>query len=92
MFNISISVRHRLYWSLGCCCRPERQSKQENVSGHKFPALREADAMFATESPPDWVDGDSCHRCQASFGVLTRKVGVVGFGDAAGFGVAGFLE
>ncbi|XP_050298507.1 hepatocyte growth factor-regulated tyrosine kinase substrate isoform X2 [Anthonomus grandis grandis] len=41
--------------------------------GYKFPVLRESDAMFAADTAPDWLDGDSCHRCRVVFGILQRK-------------------
>ncbi|CAH0563464.1 unnamed protein product [Brassicogethes aeneus] len=41
--------------------------------GHKFPALRESDAMFAADSAPEWAEGDSCHRCRVQFTLITRK-------------------
>ncbi|XP_063696847.1 hepatocyte growth factor-regulated tyrosine kinase substrate [Culicoides brevitarsis] len=41
--------------------------------GHKFPELKEADAMFASDVAPEWADGECCHRCRVAFGVLQRK-------------------
>nr|XP_003708287.1 PREDICTED: hepatocyte growth factor-regulated tyrosine kinase substrate isoform X1 [Megachile rotundata]XP_012152656.1 PREDICTED: hepatocyte growth factor-regulated tyrosine kinase substrate isoform X1 [Megachile rotundata] len=43
------------------------------AEGHKFPALKESDAMFVADIAPAWVDGDVCHRCRVSFGVMQRK-------------------
>uniref|UniRef100_A0A1I7YAF0 Hepatocyte growth factor-regulated tyrosine kinase substrate n=1 Tax=Steinernema glaseri TaxID=37863 RepID=A0A1I7YAF0_9BILA len=43
------------------------------LSGVNFPAMKEADAMFLSESAPEWADGDVCFRCRAQFGILTRK-------------------
>ncbi|XP_058819184.1 hepatocyte growth factor-regulated tyrosine kinase substrate isoform X2 [Topomyia yanbarensis] len=41
--------------------------------GHKFPELKEADAMFTSENAPDWADGDVCHRCRVQFTFTQRK-------------------
>ncbi|TMS37801.1 hypothetical protein L596_004660 [Steinernema carpocapsae] len=41
--------------------------------GVDFPVLREADAMFLSESAPEWADGDVCFRCRIQFGLITRK-------------------
>lgn len=41
--------------------------------GQKFPELKEADAMFASDVAPEWADGECCHRCRVVFGVLQRK-------------------
>ena len=41
--------------------------------GFKFPALKEADAMFSASTAPQWVDGDCCSRCRVAFGVVQRK-------------------
>lgn len=43
------------------------------ADGFKFPVLKESDAMFAADSAPQWVEGDSCHRCRAAFGIMNRK-------------------
>ncbi|XP_057665948.1 hepatocyte growth factor-regulated tyrosine kinase substrate-like isoform X1 [Diorhabda carinulata] len=43
------------------------------VDGHKFPVLRESDAMFASDTAPEWADGDVCHRCRVQFNVIQRK-------------------
>ncbi|XP_029711576.2 hepatocyte growth factor-regulated tyrosine kinase substrate isoform X2 [Aedes albopictus] len=41
--------------------------------GHKFPELKEADAMFTSENAPEWADGDVCHRCRVTFSFTQRK-------------------
>ncbi|XP_055593123.1 hepatocyte growth factor-regulated tyrosine kinase substrate isoform X2 [Uranotaenia lowii] len=41
--------------------------------GHKFPELKEADAMFVSENAPDWADGENCHRCRTQFTFTNRK-------------------
>lgn len=43
-------------------------------SGHKFPVLKEADAMFSSEKAPEWKDGETCTRCRVQFGMVQRKV------------------
>lgn len=44
--------------------------KQE---GFKFPTIRESDAMFSADSAPEWMDGNSCHRCRIQFNVINRR-------------------
>ncbi|XP_055682911.1 hepatocyte growth factor-regulated tyrosine kinase substrate [Lutzomyia longipalpis] len=41
--------------------------------GHTFPELKEADAMFTSDTAPDWADGDVCHRCRVAFSFTQRK-------------------
>lgn len=41
--------------------------------GHKFPELKEADAMFTSENAPEWADGEVCHRCRVAFSFTQRK-------------------
>ncbi|XP_017759321.1 PREDICTED: hepatocyte growth factor-regulated tyrosine kinase substrate isoform X2 [Eufriesea mexicana] len=43
------------------------------TEGHKFPTLKESDAMFIAVTAPAWADGDVCHRCRVSFGMVQRK-------------------
>ncbi|BFZ17707.1 hypothetical protein BsWGS_20747 [Bradybaena similaris] len=43
------------------------------VEGFKFPALKEADAMFDAERAPSWKDGETCTRCRVQFSVMQRK-------------------
>lgn len=43
------------------------------AEGHKFPTLKESDAMFRADIAPPWVDGDVCHRCRVSFNMVQRK-------------------
>lgn len=45
--------------------------------GCKFPALKEADAMFDAEKAPSWKDGETCTRCRVQFSVMQRKVTIV---------------
>merc|ERR1712038_1897261 len=35
--------------------------------------LMEAEAMFEADTAPNWEEGDVCHRCRVSFGMLTRQ-------------------
>lgn len=41
--------------------------------GHQFPELKEADAMFTSETAPDWSDGKVCSRCRTLFSFTLRK-------------------
>lgn len=41
--------------------------------GHTFPELKEADAMFTSETAPDWSDGKVCSRCRVGFTFTQRK-------------------
>lgn len=41
--------------------------------GHAFPELKEADAMFTSETAPDWSDGKVCSRCRVGFSFRQRK-------------------
>ncbi|XP_062545837.1 hepatocyte growth factor-regulated tyrosine kinase substrate isoform X2 [Armigeres subalbatus] len=43
------------------------------TEGHKFPELKEADAMFTSENAPEWADGEVCHRCRVAFSFTQRK-------------------
>lgn len=43
------------------------------AEGHKFPELKEADAMFASDTAPDWADGQVCNRCRVQFSLTVRK-------------------
>ncbi|XP_059139631.1 hepatocyte growth factor-regulated tyrosine kinase substrate-like isoform X3 [Physella acuta] len=43
------------------------------MEGHKFPALKEADAMFDAEKAPSWKDSETCTRCRVQFNVIQRK-------------------
>jgi len=43
------------------------------AEGHKFPLLKESDAMFISNVAPQWADGDCCHRCRVQFNVVQRK-------------------
>ncbi|XP_061400964.1 hepatocyte growth factor-regulated tyrosine kinase substrate [Musca vetustissima] len=43
------------------------------TKGHQFPELKEADAMFAMDTAPNWTDGKKCHRCRDDFTFTNRK-------------------
>ncbi|XP_033215310.1 hepatocyte growth factor-regulated tyrosine kinase substrate isoform X2 [Belonocnema kinseyi] len=43
------------------------------TEGHKFPALKESDAMFSADTAPEWADGTMCHRCRVTFSIVQRK-------------------
>uniref|UniRef100_A0A1I8MHY3 Hepatocyte growth factor-regulated tyrosine kinase substrate n=1 Tax=Musca domestica TaxID=7370 RepID=A0A1I8MHY3_MUSDO len=43
------------------------------AKGHQFPELKEADAMFAMDTAPNWTDGKKCHRCRDDFSFTNRK-------------------
>ncbi|GFR91664.1 hepatocyte growth factor-regulated tyrosine kinase substrate [Elysia marginata] len=43
------------------------------MEGHKFPTLKEADAMFDAEKAPSWKDAETCTRCRVQFTVVQRK-------------------
>ena len=45
------------------------------LTGHSFPSLRVADAMFFSEKAPEWKDGETCQHCRVQFGTFNRKVG-----------------
>ena len=44
------------------------------AEGWKFPAVREAEAMFEADTAPEWAEGDVCNRCRVAFGMMTRQV------------------
>lgn len=43
------------------------------TEGRTFPELKEADAMFTSDTAPDWVDGEVCDRCRTAFSFTQRK-------------------
>lgn len=43
------------------------------TKGHTFPELKEADAMFTSDTAPDWSDGKVCNRCRVPFSFTQRK-------------------
>lgn len=43
------------------------------TKGHTFPELKEADAMFTSDTAPGWLDGKCCHRCRVEFSFTQRK-------------------
>jgi hypothetical protein len=46
------------------------------AEGFQFPVLKESDAMFSADTAPEWMDGDTCHRCRTTFSLVQRKVRV----------------
>lgn len=47
-----------------------RIMKAENFD---FPVLKESDAMFDASLAPQWMDGETCHRCRTTFTTFNRK-------------------
>ena len=47
------------------------------TEGHKFPPLKESDAMFKAETAPEWAEGNVCFSCRTPFSVVIRKVWVL---------------
>lgn len=43
------------------------------TKGFTFPELKEADAMFTSDTAPTWLDGKVCHRCRVGFSITQRK-------------------
>ncbi|XP_022663251.1 hepatocyte growth factor-regulated tyrosine kinase substrate-like isoform X2 [Varroa destructor] len=43
------------------------------AEGVKFPQLKESDAMFSAQVPPEWEDANCCHLCRAQFSTFNRK-------------------
>ncbi|XP_026682115.1 hepatocyte growth factor-regulated tyrosine kinase substrate-like [Diaphorina citri] len=43
------------------------------AEGFQFPVLKESDAMFSADTAPEWMDGDTCHRCRTTFSLVQRK-------------------
>lgn len=43
------------------------------TKGHNFPELKEADAMFTSDTAPSWHDGKCCHHCRSEFSFTLRK-------------------
>lgn len=43
------------------------------TKGHAFPELKEADAMFTSDTAPIWRDGKCCHHCRVEFSFTQRK-------------------
>lgn len=43
------------------------------IEGYNFPEFSESDAMFRSEVPPEWKDGESCFRCRTPFSLTVRK-------------------
>ncbi|XP_049776046.1 hepatocyte growth factor-regulated tyrosine kinase substrate [Schistocerca cancellata] len=65
-------------WAYAFRNSPKYRAVQDTLNimkteGYKFPVLKESDAMFSADTAPEWADGDCCHRCRVSFGVVQRK-------------------
>ncbi|XP_043218691.1 hepatocyte growth factor-regulated tyrosine kinase substrate-like isoform X2 [Amphibalanus amphitrite] len=65
-------------WAFAFRQTPKYRAVQDTVrvmraEGYKFPTLRESDAMFSSETAPEWADGEVCHRCRDPFSTFTRK-------------------
>lgn len=43
------------------------------AEGHKFPEFKESDAMFLSDTAPDWAEGDVCNRCRVGFSLTNRR-------------------
>ncbi|KAI3388232.1 hypothetical protein SNEBB_008427 [Seison nebaliae] len=43
------------------------------MSGYSFDKVNESEAMFETNLPPLWTEGDKCFCCKSSFTPFTRK-------------------
>lgn len=43
------------------------------AEGYTFPTLSESDAMFTADTAPEWLDGETCHRCRVAFSIVQRK-------------------
>lgn len=43
------------------------------TKGYTFPELKEADAMFTSDTAPSWHDGKCCHHCRSEFSFTLRK-------------------
>lgn len=65
-------------WAYAFRKSPKYRAVQDIVNimkteGHKFPALKESDAMFSADTAPEWADGNTCHRCRVTFSLVLRK-------------------
>lgn len=65
-------------WAFAFRNNPKYRAVQDTVNilkaeGHKFPALKESDAMFSADTAPEWADGEVCHRCRTAFTLMVRR-------------------
>lgn len=65
-------------WGMAFRNSPRYRIVTENLNlmkaeGWKFPAIREAEAMFEADTAPEWAEGDVCNRCRVAFGMMTRQ-------------------
>ncbi|XP_041978001.1 hepatocyte growth factor-regulated tyrosine kinase substrate isoform X2 [Aricia agestis] len=65
-------------WAFAFRNSPKYRAVQDTVNilkaeGHKFPPLKESDAMFSADSAPEWADGEVCHRCRVTFSLMVRR-------------------
>ncbi|GBP59968.1 Hepatocyte growth factor-regulated tyrosine kinase substrate [Eumeta japonica] len=65
-------------WAFAFRNTPKYRAVQDMVNilkaeGHKFPSLKESDAMFSADTAPEWADGEVCHRCRVAFSLMLRR-------------------
>ncbi|KAL0123855.1 hypothetical protein PUN28_006001 [Cardiocondyla obscurior] len=65
-------------WAHAFRLSPKYRTVQDTLNimkaeGYKFPVLKESDAMFRADTAPAWADGEVCHRCRVTFGMVQRK-------------------
>ncbi|XP_039290905.1 hepatocyte growth factor-regulated tyrosine kinase substrate [Nilaparvata lugens] len=65
-------------WAFAFRNSPKYRAVQDTMNilkaeDHKFPPLKESDAMFSADTAPEWADGDCCHRCRVPFSIMQRK-------------------
>ncbi|XP_050345855.1 hepatocyte growth factor-regulated tyrosine kinase substrate [Nymphalis io] len=66
-------------WAFAFRNNPKYRAVQDTVNilkaegGHKFPPLKESDAMFSADTAPEWADGEVCHRCRTEFTLIVRR-------------------
>ncbi|XP_011307176.1 hepatocyte growth factor-regulated tyrosine kinase substrate [Fopius arisanus] len=65
-------------WAFAFRNSPKYTAVKDTISimkaeGYIFPPLKESDAMFSADTAPEWADGEVCHRCRVTFGVMQRK-------------------
>ncbi|XP_045514330.1 hepatocyte growth factor-regulated tyrosine kinase substrate isoform X2 [Pieris brassicae] len=65
-------------WAFAFRNSPKYRAVQDTVNilkaeGHKFPPLKESDAMFSADTAPEWADGEVCHRCRVAFSLMVRR-------------------
>ncbi|XP_077260053.1 hepatocyte growth factor regulated tyrosine kinase substrate [Temnothorax americanus] len=77
------NVRHKILeliqaWAHAFRHSPKYRTVQDTLNimkaeGYQFPVLKESDAMFRADTAPAWADGEVCHRCRVTFGMVQRK-------------------